>query len=398
MLGSSVSGRPESIGARFRRKLHGLRMEGAGRGREAAAIGLGVFVGCLPFYGFHFLICWVCGSVFRLNRLKLYLAANISNPFVAPALIVTELQLGAWLRRGTLQALSPSAIRTAGVGAIGLDWLLGSLVLGAVLGALAGLATYATLQSSEGDADFRELVRRAADRYVSASITAWEFARGKLRGDPLYRATLLGGLLPSGGTLIDVGCGQGLTLALLAEARRALDERRWPFSAPVPARFDRMLGVEFRPRVVALARQALDGDAEVLHADARALPPAQGRAVLLFDVLHLMRADEQDALLDSLARTLEPGGVMLVREADASAGWAFRMVRVGNRLKALITANWRQPFCFRTRDEWLDCFARHGFDAGVQPMGDGTPFANLLFRLTVRPDGSVSIPRRARPD
>jgi len=28
-----------------------------------------------------------------------------------------------------------------------------------------------------------EIIRRASDRYVGASITAWEFARGKLRGD-----------------------------------------------------------------------------------------------------------------------------------------------------------------------------------------------------------------------
>ena len=34
---------------------------------------------------------------------------------------------------------------------------------------------------------FLDLVRDASDRYITASIVAWEFARGKLRGDPLYR-------------------------------------------------------------------------------------------------------------------------------------------------------------------------------------------------------------------
>src|SRR5206468_9411141 len=112
------------------------------------------------------------------------------------------------LRHGSFQALSPHAIRTAGVSVVGLDLLAGSLVVGGALAMLAGGATYATLRGSAGDADFVELVRRAADRYVEASITTWEFARGKLRGDPLYRAALFGRLLPSGGTLIDVGCGQ----------------------------------------------------------------------------------------------------------------------------------------------------------------------------------------------
>ena len=45
----------------LRRAFWELRTEGAGPGREAAAIGLGVFVGCLPVFGFHLLLCWAIG-------------------------------------------------------------------------------------------------------------------------------------------------------------------------------------------------------------------------------------------------------------------------------------------------------------------------------------------------
>lgn len=391
-----ASGRGSTIGARLRRGFHGLRTEGSGPGREAAAIGVGVFIGCLPFYGFHLLLCWAAGTLFRLNRFKVYLAANISNPLVAPWLLLAELQLGAWMRHGSFQSLSVSAIREAGVGTIGLDLLAGSVVLGAVLAGAASAATYATLRASAGDAHFMELVRRASDRYIGASITAWEFARGKLRGDPLYRAMLLEGLLPSGGTLIDVGCGQGLALSLLAEARGSVDEGGWPASSPPPARFDRMVGVEIRPRVAELARSALKDDAEIIAGDACTLPVGMAHAVLLFDVLHLLESGDQDVLLAALAAALDRDGVMLVRDADASAGWRFRAVRLGNRLKALAIGRWRQRFCFRTRDAWLACFESHGFDAVVRPMGEGTPFANVLFRLTVRRDASAStrLPRQ----
>ena len=44
---------------------------------------------------------------------------------------------------------------------------------------------------------FAELVRLASDRYADAGIVAWEFARGKLRGDPIYRACVCDGLLTS---------------------------------------------------------------------------------------------------------------------------------------------------------------------------------------------------------
>lgn len=396
MSAPGATGSPETIAARFRRGFHGLRTEGSGPGREAAAIGVGVFLGCLPFYGFHLLLCWAAGTVLRLNRLKLYLAANISNPFMAPWLLLAEFQTGARLRNGAFHALSIDAVRAAGVGSIGLDLLLGSVVVGGVLAVIASGATYATVRASAGDADFMALVRRASDRYIVASITAWEFARGKLRGDPLYRATVFGRLLPSGGTLVDVGCGQGLTLALLAEARRAVHEGTWPSSAPVPVRFDRMVGVEIRPRIAALARRALKDDAEIVEADARTLPVETADAVLLFDVLHLLPASDQDALLSGLVRALGRQSVMLVREVDAAAGWTFQAVRVGNRLKALAVGRWRQPLHFRTRDEWLACFARHGFEAEVRPMGTGTPFANLLFRLTARPVASASSHRRGQ--
>ena len=56
----------DTIPARFRRRLHTLRTEGSGAGREAAAIGTGVFLGCLPFCGLHLFRCWAIGTVLRL--------------------------------------------------------------------------------------------------------------------------------------------------------------------------------------------------------------------------------------------------------------------------------------------------------------------------------------------
>ena len=35
-----------------------------------------------------------------------------------------------------------------------------------------------------------------------------------------------------------------------------------------------------------------------------------------------------------------------------------------------------------TEAEWRECFANRGFRSDVHPMGGGTPFANVLFRLT----------------
>ena len=116
----------ETIAARFRRGFYGLRTEGSGPGREATAIGSASSsvpaVLRIPSFSAG------SSALFRLNRLKVYLAANISNPFMAPWLLFAELQVAPVPRR--FQPISVSAIRTAGFGALGLDLLVGSLLVG----------------------------------------------------------------------------------------------------------------------------------------------------------------------------------------------------------------------------------------------------------------------------
>ena len=187
----------------------------------------------------------------------------------------------------------------------GADLLVGSAVVGGVLGGIGGLATYLTLRGGSKDPLFDTLARRASDRYVGTSITAWEFARGKLRGDPLYREVLIRGWLPSGGRLLDIGCGQGLMLALLAEAGRVARDGPGPAGARLP-RFERMVGIELRAHRARLARAALGPDADIIESDARTILPGGCRAVLLFDVLHMMSEGDQEALLSAAVGALGP--------------------------------------------------------------------------------------------
>ena len=75
----------------IRRIFYDLRTEASGPVRDAAALGVGTLIGCSPFYGFHLLLVWSVGWLLHLNRLKMYLAANISNPLLSPLLVLSEL-------------------------------------------------------------------------------------------------------------------------------------------------------------------------------------------------------------------------------------------------------------------------------------------------------------------
>jgi SAM-dependent methyltransferase len=221
------------------------------------------------------------------------------------------------------------------------------------------------------------ILRRAAGRYAGTGAVSRRFAAGKLTGDPIYRELFAGGILSSGGTLVDVGCGQGLALAGLAECRAAARGSATSQSRlPV---FERLVGIEVRPRIAAIARQALGADAEIVTGDARDLLPSAASVVLLLDVLHLMPFAVQETVLRRAAAALEPGGALVVREADASAGARFLAVRAGNWLKAMAIGNVRQPFHFRTADDWHARLEREGLRVSLSPMGRGTPFGNVLL-------------------
>lgn len=377
------SARALSRASRLQRAIHALRTEGDTRGRESWAIALGLAIGCTPLWGVHFGLCWLVGMACGLNRLKMYLAANVINPFVVPPLFYAEVQAGALLRRGHLLSLTWDMLRPEQIWAFGADLMVGSVVIGMIVGAIGGFVTYAARRPAS-DPFFQLLVRRASDRYLDSGITAWEFARGKLSGDPVYVAVLGAELPAATGTLLDIGCGQGLTLALVAEAQHTAAQGAWDTTRPDPPQFSRLVGVELRPRIARIARRALEHEAQILTGDARqvGIPPAD--VVLLFDVLHMMPDADQRHLLRAIRGAMPPTGRLLVREADATAGWRFRMVWLGNAMKALLMGRWRQRFTFRSQSQWRVLLHDEGFAPHVQPMAAGTPFANVLISAGVR--------------
>jgi len=378
-----MRGLPLRAPGRYAKRLfHDLRLEGAGRGREAAALGVGAFIGCLPIYGAHLLLVVAVGRVLRLNRLRMYVAANISNPLFAPALILAEVQTGAWVRRRELHDVTLQAIRATEPWVYGIDLAVGSVIVGTALGLGIAALTWASVAHAPPLAPhLARLFDAAAGRFLDVGVTAWEFARAKLRRDPIYAAALT--TLPrSGVTLVDVGCGQGLALAVLVEAATAVTGGDWPAGSPPPPRFDRLMGIETRGRVAAMARRALGAGVEIVHDAAPNGLPQQMTAVLVFDVLHLMRLADQERLMNDLLARLEPRGMVLVRDVDAAAGFGFDAVRIGNRLKHIAVGHFRPTFHFRTATEWAALFADLGWTVESWPMGHGTPFANVLFKLT----------------
>src|SRR4030095_1224435 len=66
------------------------------------ALGLGVFVGCTPFFRFHPPMILLLSPLFRLNLLFLWIGTQISLPPIAPLLVFVSVNIGLYVTGGNL--------------------------------------------------------------------------------------------------------------------------------------------------------------------------------------------------------------------------------------------------------------------------------------------------------
>lgn len=216
-----------------------------------------------------------------------------------------------------------------------------------------------------GDAHYARLVEAASAPYRAAGRFAWHFARGKLGGDPVFRYLLRARLIPENARLLDLGCGQGLLAALLAAA-----------GAPRLAAYR---GFELMARDVARAHRALGADCGVQQGDIRSAEFGAADAAVIFDVLHYMSPEDQDAVLRRVRDALSPGGVLLLRVGDAAAGLPFRLSNWVDWTVALARGHGATRFHCRSVAQWRTALEALGFTVQAEPMSRGTPFANVLL-------------------
>lgn len=150
------------------------------------------------------------------------------------------------------------------------------------------------------------LLASAAAPYRAAGRYPWHFARGKLRGDPIFVALLREGLLPDEGELLDLGCGQGLLMALLLASRQHFAAGAWPADWPKPPMTLAMRGIELDEKRVRTAQVALGDFARVKTGNLRhvSLPPCT--VITIFDVLFYMDRLAQRQVLEKCAQASRP--------------------------------------------------------------------------------------------
>lgn len=364
-----------------------MRTEGRSPRSRAVAVGVGTLIGCLPLYGLHLILCFGIARLLGVSRAITYLAAHVNNPVTSLPLLYVEVVTGQWIRTRSQPALTLEFVRTTPILDMGIDLALGSVVVGVVLGLILGAVTWAVALRWRSSGLASRLRDEAARPYLPCGVSHWEFVRGKLRFDPLYFGLLRSGVLPRRGRLLDLGCGRGILQAVLLAASEAWHGRLWDEDWPAPPRGLVYVGVDARSAAVRVARTALADRAEIQAEDLRRYRPGPADVVVCADTLHYLEPDEQVGLLTRVVESLAPGGLLLVREADADGSLRFLLTRLQERVRATLRGTWRQRFHYRGVAEWRRLLEGRGLVTRSSPLWAGTPYANVLIEAR-KPGGS----------
>jgi len=343
--------------------------------RLGAAVGLGVVVGCSPFFGLHFWIGLGLAAALRLNKLAVFLGSQISVPPLAPLLGFASVQLGALLLDGRWLVLSPADFHLARLpallGSFFLRWLLGGLLVGLGLALPAASVTALVVRWRRHRREPARAAWRAATRTVWRAFAGAPpghrgYVRGKLAMDPVYQQVCEG--LGQVERVLDLGTGLGLLPLLLAHRGQARE----------------LIGLEWDAAKVQSARLAAsrlsDGTGPTLRfddADVRrqALPEAD--AIFLIDVLHYYPLLEQQQLLARAAAALRPAGRLVVRETDReSRSLLTRLLE-----SAAVRLRWNKGpgLSFRSAEELRSELEGLGLRVRARPASSVVHRGNLLL-------------------
>lgn len=112
---------------------------------KALSVGLGVFMGIIPIWGFQLMTAIFLSIIFKLNKALVILAANISIPPMVPLIIYGSYKTGAlWTADGG-DLLFSKGLNFESVTNNLQQYIYGSITLAIVAGTIAGLLTWLLL-------------------------------------------------------------------------------------------------------------------------------------------------------------------------------------------------------------------------------------------------------------
>ncbi|MGD1088007.1 MAG: DUF2062 domain-containing protein [Verrucomicrobiota bacterium] len=111
--------------------------------RMSLAVGLGLFCGIAPIWGYQMIVAAALAHFLRLNKAITLMASNISIPPLAPFIVGVAFILGHWIFTGEVLALSWPHMTRASVFNFFWQFLIGSIALATIVATFGTITAYA---------------------------------------------------------------------------------------------------------------------------------------------------------------------------------------------------------------------------------------------------------------
>jgi uncharacterized protein (DUF2062 family) len=119
-------------------------------GLRAASVGFGVFMGIVPIWGFQLVVAIFLAVLFRLNKILVIIAANISIPPMIPLIIFLSYKAGAfWMGANAQHLHFDRSISLSTVQKNLEQYIYGSITLAVIAGIAFALITFVLLKLFE---------------------------------------------------------------------------------------------------------------------------------------------------------------------------------------------------------------------------------------------------------
>jgi uncharacterized protein (DUF2062 family)/trans-aconitate methyltransferase len=339
-------------------------MERLDPGRAAAAVFLGIFIGIVPIYGFQALAAIGLAVIFRLNKPLILASTFINNPLLQPAIILSSIETGNFLRYGHFRSLSFSSLAHVPTKDDLLSWIAGSLVLGIIGGGIGALITAVVVHlKSPVNAGIRDRLRLVNATFAQSASSDRYFVWWKLRLDRIFGILAAEDL--GSGTVVDLGCGCGYSMAL---CDTAFGEHK-----------RRLVGCDLDAHSIAVARQALSSlNAEVSVEDVRRFELPSAGLILILDVLQYLPPDEQLALLKRCCSALDPQGRLIFRAHDRERGIWSTITLLSDRLLFSYKRTGTRPSIL-SAPQYQRVLEDAGMQVETRRFRNRLPLAHILF-------------------
>jgi 2-polyprenyl-3-methyl-5-hydroxy-6-metoxy-1,4-benzoquinol methylase len=172
---------------------------------------------------------------------------------------------------------------------------------------------------------------------------------------------------PTTGAVLDVGCGHGLLIHLLARdpARRGLA----------------LHGIDHDAAKIATARRTARTGVAFSATPLEAVPAAAYDAVSIFDVLYTVRREVWPEILRGCHRALRPGGRLIVKEVIDRPRWKYWAIMAQETLSvSLLGITKGDPPHFESPEVYRRAMVEAGFQiAEARPLATASWISHYLF-------------------